>query len=223
MKDNRLGVIFLDGIILFAVSVVLAVASNAAFSLIKPPKDNPIVSAIDRGKQEGLVETLGKVEKEAGSEGVDMADEHGRTALMRAAYGNLSNRKALAELDETRVPMATLLVERGADVNGRDGDGWTPLMWAAWSGLPKVVDVLLEAGADVAPVEKQGNSALIIAARRGHAEIVTALLARGADRGHTNQAGQNALAAALLGQQEHAGGLYKEMWPGYRTIVSELE
>ena len=37
----------------------------------------------------------------------------------------------------------------GADVNAKDEDGWTALMYAAHNPNPEVVSVLLEAGADV--------------------------------------------------------------------------
>ena len=45
-------------------------------------------------------------------------------------------------------------VQEGIDVNTRDENGWTPLMYAAWYNQnPEVVKILLEAGADAKLVE----------------------------------------------------------------------
>ena len=44
----------------------------------------------------------------------------------------------------------------GADVNAKDEDGWTALMYAAHNPNPEVVSVLLEAGADVDAKDKNG-------------------------------------------------------------------
>ncbi|WP_300607082.1 ankyrin repeat domain-containing protein [Trebonia sp.] len=46
--------------------------------------------------------------------------------------------------------LVRLLLERGADVNGRRGDGMTALHSACWRGLGRVAQELLDAGADPA-------------------------------------------------------------------------
>ncbi len=48
------------------------------------------------------------------------------------------------------------LAERGADVNGRRGDGMTALHAACWRGLAQVVQELLDAGADPAVTAAAG-------------------------------------------------------------------
>lgn len=53
-----------------------------------------------------------------------------------------------------------LLLERGAQVNGRDGEGCTALMKAAAVGWLDGVELLLAAGADVTMRNEQGWSAL---------------------------------------------------------------
>ena len=69
-----------------------------------------------------------------------------------------------------------------ADVNARDGDGRTALMWAAsmFGTAPESVRVLLDAGADVNARDTYGNTALILAAGFGTTENMEFLL----DAGH---------------------------------------
>ena len=57
-----------------------------------------------------------------------------------------------------------LLLEYGADVEERQG-GWSPLMYAANSEHPKVVETLFECGADPARRDRYGRTARDIAAQ----------------------------------------------------------
>jgi len=53
------------------------------------------------------------------------------------------------------------MIREGVDVNNRDENGWTPLMYAAWYNQnPEVVKVLLEAGADAKLVDDFGKKAI---------------------------------------------------------------
>jgi ankyrin repeat protein len=50
-----------------------------------------------------------------------------------------------------------LLLERGANPNTKDNNGWTPLHWAAYHGHVDVVRVLLERGADPWIADNEGH------------------------------------------------------------------
>ncbi len=76
-----------------------------------------------------------------------------------------------------RVPVALLLVERGADVNVKQRHGWTPLHSAARNGSDALVDALLAAGADPAATNDDGVTAADLAREAGHDAIVERLQA----------------------------------------------
>jgi cytohesin len=52
------------------------------------------------------------------------------------------------------------LLESGADLNGRDADGATPLHWAADRGQQDMVSLLLNQGADISVQDHEGMTAL---------------------------------------------------------------
>ena len=98
-------------------------------------------------------------------ENPDERDASGKTLLMRAAKeGNEWELKQL--------------LESNANINLKDSDGWTALMYAVrYSGSLECVENLLEAGADVTAKNNYGFSALVLAAcYNGNPQIVTRLL-----------------------------------------------
>jgi ankyrin repeat protein len=67
------------------------------------------------------------------------------------------------------------LIESGADVNEQDGNGWTPLNFAAGKGNMEIVKLLLERGADVFKVGRDQRTPYLIALAAGHVETVKLL------------------------------------------------
>lgn len=91
-------------------------------------------------------------------------------ALLRAAReGNADTVKAL-------------LANPGADVNGVDDAGNTPLLEAARFGHDDVVTALLIARADTKVRNRDGKTALMLAAEGGHDETVRILTQAGAGK-----------------------------------------
>jgi ankyrin repeat protein len=93
------------------------------------------------------------------------------------------------------------LLSSGADVDQKDQEGSTALMFAALRGDAKMVHALLAANADPNLRDANGESALLLGAGRG-AEVVSALLAAGADPNLADAEGETPLLVAAAGHQE---------------------
>jgi ankyrin repeat protein len=84
--------------------------------------------------------------------------------------------------------VAQLLLAHGANVNAKDGSGWTPLHWAASEGGVAIAQFLLSYGAGVneisnAPMGKLSKAtALDIAEDVGFSEMVQFLKSVGGKR-----------------------------------------
>ena len=61
------------------------------------------------------------------------------------------------------LPIADLLISRGANVNLQNRDGMTPLMWAVLAGNIEMMKRLLDAGADITIKHSNGQTALDMA------------------------------------------------------------
>jgi len=96
------------------------------------------------------------------------------------------------------------LVRAGADIDGYDRRGFTPLILAAYSGHLDTVETLIEAGANPCkPDANQGNTAQMGAAFKGENAIAERLLKAGCDVNARNHAGQTALMMAALFNRTH--------------------
>jgi ankyrin repeat protein len=80
-----------------------------------------------------------------------------------------------ARYDDTEIIDA--LLAKGALINARNKDGWTPLLEAISSGSDNAFQFLLEKGADIYICGNDGTSALIVAVRGEEPEMLKSLLA----------------------------------------------
>jgi len=95
-------------------------------------------------------------------------NEPGRTGMVRfllshgatVCFDNGESHRLIHRASSSRygTRLLRLLLNAGADSNQRDGDGYTPLMWAAMYS-PDNVALLLRYGADVRAVAKNGPTA----------------------------------------------------------------
>jgi len=86
-------------------------------------------------------------------------------------------------------PCDAVLVQKGADKEARDGDGMTPLHWAAQEGHLPVVQYLCEQGADKAATDEDDWAVLYGEATLDHLVAVQYLREQGADIEATTEEG----------------------------------
>ncbi|MCD2324075.1 ankyrin repeat domain-containing protein [Sphingomonas sp. IC-56] len=102
-----------------------------------------------------------------------------------------------------RVDLIDPLVKTGADLNGYDKRGFTPLILAAYNGQAAAVDALIQRGADPCkPDAAQGNTAQMGVAFKGDDTLAARLLKEKCDVNARNKAGQTALMMAALFRRE---------------------
>jgi len=88
------------------------------------------------------------------------------------------------------------LLEKGADVNEREADGSTALLWASYKDDLESAGLLLRAGAKVNEANDLGVTPLWAASQNGSLELVRRLLAAGANPNAALLAGETPLMVA---------------------------
>ncbi len=101
-------------------------------------------------------------------------------------------------LDDNNRAEIMSLIEQGADINVKDDDGWTPLIYASRLGHLDLVKYLVENGADVSVKDGiEGWTALIHASIKGDVDIVKYLVENGAEVNTQSDSGETALDRAV--------------------------
>lgn len=91
------------------------------------------------------------------------------------------------------------LADLGADIDGNDYLGWTPLHWASWRGHLASLDALIECGADVNAKTLDGNAPIMLAVSNNSYECVKHLIEIGADCSVVRDSQWNILHYAAIG------------------------
>ncbi|KAH8776255.1 ankyrin repeat protein [Diaporthe sp. PMI_573] len=79
------------------------------------------------------------------------------------------------------VAVVQLLLDKGANINGVDKDGGTPLWEAAGSGSVIFMRLLLDKCANINAAHEYGWTPLSYATKNGHEAVVRLLLDKGAN------------------------------------------
>ena len=124
-----------------------------------------------------------------------VADIRNRQARRQDTTSNVNLNKELITSSENGDNLENIrrLIQKGADVNTKDENGETPLLWANVYGKLDVVKFLVESGANVNAKNNKGNTPLMSSSRHGHLEVVKYLVSKGADVNAKDTSGHTAL------------------------------
>lgn len=131
-------------------------------------------------RQQALLAGALRKEKEYLEQAGQGADTAQAVGLEHVALGREAD-ELLVSVRENRTARAVELLEKGADVNGPDELGFTPLMYAAQSGNIQLMEVLLKKGAAINWASNRGRTPLIEAVLNDQRAAVDLLIASGAD------------------------------------------
>ncbi len=94
------------------------------------------------------------------------------------------------------------LILKGANINTRQPDGWTPLLFAVFNKNFELAKLLIEKGADVnAQDYHAGISVLMRAVDSGDINFINYLIKKGVNVNARQKAGNSALSYAISGQR----------------------
>mmetsp|Transcript_93155 Transcript_93155/g.272630 ORF Transcript_93155/g.272630 Transcript_93155/m.272630 type:complete len:815 (-) Transcript_93155:115-2559(-) len=97
------------------------------------------------------------IQDHAGLTVMDHAQEHHNMRSMIAAVGELSDELLMAVKRGDKEEVASLL-QAGANVELRDEDGWTPLMWAVMQKSVDLVELMVRHGANPSLLDEKGEA-----------------------------------------------------------------
>lgn len=95
--------------------------------------------------------------------------------LSNPSYSQNNSKDFLNAVMEGNVELVETFIEKGADVNMKIDDRFTPLIYAIYANHFDVVKLLASKGADVNLHTEKGGTALNIAASKGNQNICSFL------------------------------------------------
>ncbi|HYA87080.1 MAG TPA: ankyrin repeat domain-containing protein [Nitrospirota bacterium] len=101
-----------------------------------------------------------------------------------------------SDFTEENLSILQYLIQKGADVKGRNAAGRFPLLFATDHGHIEAAKMLIEHGADVNAADQSGNFPLLLAACNGYPWMVTLLVEKGANIGMALPDGNTSLMCA---------------------------
>ncbi|CAI2184165.1 13535_t:CDS:2 [Funneliformis geosporum] len=184
--------------------------ATSAFLLANEASPSSGLTPLHYAASRGHLEIVKWLIDEAGAI-VDLEDQTGETALLKASYNGHSS-------------VVAYLLQKKASVVQKDNDGWTALHNASAQGYLQIVKYLIEyTSADVDVKNNKGHTPLMNAASKGNIEIVEYLLKNGhANPLIKNSFGETAYDAAAISLEVYICELLekaeRDWWKGKRAM-----
>ena len=124
------------------------------------------------------------------------ADVNFSNKLTDGAASALQAAVDTSDFKESQLRILQYLLQKGADVKGRNAAGWSPLLFATDHGHREAAKELIERGADVNATDQNGNFPLLLASCNGYPWTVSLLIEKGANVGMTLPDGTTSLMCA---------------------------
>ena len=148
---------------------------------------NTALMAAARQGQENIVQAL----VESGSNvNYTVPADNGAASALQAALDT-------TDVKDEHMRVIQYLLQKGADVKGRNKAGQFPLLFAVDHGHTEIAKELIEHGADVNDMDLKGGFALLTAACNGYPRLVTLLAEHGANMKMALPDGQTPLMCAV--------------------------
>nr|WP_068888661.1 ankyrin repeat domain-containing protein [Pedobacter panaciterrae] len=152
---------------------------------------DPITSALIHASRTGNLPLLQEIIDQ--NNNLEVQDDKGYTPLIIASYNH-------------QLAAARLLLQSGADVNGKDAGGNTALMGVCFKGYTDIAELLItHPHVNLNALNGNGGTALMFAVMFGRNELTQLLLNHGAEVNITDNRGMDALGIAV--QQGNEQGL----------------
>ena len=100
--------------------------------------------------------------------------------------------------EEGNKKMVSLLVEKGANINGKSGTGTIAIIESVKNGDLGMVKFLLDKGANINGTDSMGSTTLIKSSEKGYEEIASELIEKGANINGRNNGGFTAIMSATM-------------------------
>lgn len=205
-------------------------ANGASVDALAQDKSTPLSFAAEKGHlaiAKALIEAGAQIESKN-----DPEEKGGATPLLLAAHnGQLETLKYLLEkganpcertIDGLNAlhlairsgsdndQLLSILIDVGADINGRTNNGDSPLHYAAFMGYVKCCSLLIRKGAIIECKGQNGSSPLHFASREGQSEVVKLLIENGASLNSKDKDNDTPLSCAIINEHEECAEILRE-------------
>ncbi|XP_073331826.1 CARD- and ANK-domain containing inflammasome adapter protein [Pagrus major] len=174
--------------------------SGAAVDARNNHEKTPLFYAVSRNNEKTvnvLLKAGAKVDHDVINEAIMLNEESILHLLLDNARGALSEEELgsalLSAVRQNHDGLVTVLIDRGANVNMFDKQGYTPLLLSAELGHTEVFRVLVAKQAKLDATLSDGSSALHLAVHSGSVPIAQTLLGKGLDPNTTGPKAQTPL------------------------------